>query len=142
MSEINTENEEQLSSTEYAAKVTLERMTNSAKFYSQKRADGELDLVQATRKMLAEAGADEEKLIAHYDTDRFVKEAADKHAHAQQFQLNRFFNGQFCIIDAEDGGDTRLLRYQLIYEVKPSEWLTIMKKSVIPGFVELGLPRG
>ena len=128
------------------AKVTaaLEEAEKSLKqavdFYNQLPDPNEISLVEVVRKSLIDNGVTDEQLRETYDTDRFVIESAGKHAHAQQFNLNRYFANQLAHVDAE-GGDTRLIRYQLIYEISPSDWLKIINDSVIPNLVDFNLPR-
>lgn len=109
-------------------------------FYNQLPDPNEISLVDMVRRALVENGVQEQQLREAYDCDRFVIESAGKHAHAQQFNLNRYFANQLSYVDAE-GGDTRLIRYQLIYEITPSEWFKIVKDSVIPNLVDFNLPR-
>ena len=115
----------------------LDTLKKTVDIYSQPRVDGEIDLVKVIRDKLQENGVTAERLEQAYDHSRFIEDALPRQSHAQQFHLNRYFNDQLMMADA----DTRLERYQLIYEVTPSEWLKIMEKSVIPRFVELDLPR-
>ena len=115
----------------------LDALKKTVDIYSQPRAEGEIDLVKVIRDKLQENGVTSERLEQAYDHSRFIEDAVPRQSHAQQFHLNRYFNDQLMMADA----DTRLERYQLIYEVTPSEWLKIMEKSVIPRFVELDLPK-
>ena len=120
-----------------AVEKHLESLKKTVDIYSQPRAEGEVDLVKVIRDKLQENGVTTERLEKAYDHSRFIEDAIPRQSHAQQFHLNRYFNDQLMMADA----DTRLERYQLIYEVTPFEWLKIMEKSVIPRFVELDLPK-
>ncbi len=119
------------------AEKSLQRAVD---FYNQLPDLNEISLVEMVRKALLDNGVPEQQLRDTYDCDRFVMESVGKHAHAQQFNLNRYFANQLSFVDAE-GGDTRLIRYQLIYEITPSEWFKIVQDSIIPNLVDFNLPR-
>lgn len=132
-------NEKEIQDTDEVILKGLSHLQNGVNFYNEHRDENEVDMVSEVRLRLIEAGASDALLSEVYDNNRFIKEAAGKHAHAQQYNLNRFFNGQLNAAEAETGTDTRLLRYQLMYEVNPREWLTVFDKGILLNTLELGL---
>jgi len=105
-------------------------------FYNSAKVEGELDLVALVRQRLMERGL-VDKLHLGFDQNRFIMEAHNRPAHAQQYLLNRYFTTQFMAISE----DTLLQRYALIYEVSTPNWIQIFENSVLPAFVEFGLPK-
>jgi len=108
-------------------------------FYNEKADPGELDLVATVREYMKEYGVDEDTLVQKFDNNTFVVESANRHTLAQQFNLTRWADEQFTIIQAQDGIDTRTMRFQAIYEVKPEAWLKIFKEGLLPNLVEHGI---
>lgn len=113
--------------------ITL--MQKPMEFYQSERKEDEIDLVAVVREKMVEAGLGE-KLPECYDSNRFIQEAKDRPAHAQQYNLNRFFCTQFMAAKEE----ASIERYALIYEIKPNEWLEIFDKTILPAVVNYNLP--
>lgn len=112
-----------------------ELMNAPIEFYNSQKLEGELDLVEVVRQRLSDHGL-KDKLYEGFDTNRFVVEAKNKPAHAQQYLMNRYFSTQLMAADQ----DTVLQRYALMYEVQPDEWLQVFEKTVLPAFVDYNLP--
>lgn len=117
----------------------LDQFTKPIDFFKEGALEGEIDLVAHVRELFVKHGATEETLSAFYDSNQFVKDAANKHASAQQFLLNRFCADEYFKKEMEKV-DTRIQRHVLIYNIKSDAWLTIMDQTVIPSMLELGLP--
>lgn len=113
--------------------VTL--MEKPMGFYNADRKEDEIDLVAIVRQKMVEAGL-VDKVRECYDTDRFIIEAKDRPAHAQQYNLNRFFCTQFMAAKE----DASIERYALIYEIQPDQWLEIFDKTILPAVVNYDLP--
>jgi hypothetical protein len=137
---MTSQNEEvQATAEETAAANVIGLLQAGQMFYNEKPTPDEVNLVAKVRDWLKEKAVDEELLVAAFDKSNFVQEAEGKHAHAQLFNLNRWMDEQLSIIQAEDNIDTRLFRYQVMYEVSPDQWLTVVEKGVLPNLVEFGL---
>lgn len=108
-------------------------------FYNEKADPDEIDLVQVVRSRLHDQGINDEVLAKSFDQSNFIQEADGKHTHAQQWNLTRWIDEQFTLIQAQDGLDTRLYRYQAMYEVKPEEWLKVFDGGILPNLVEFGI---
>lgn len=120
---------------------SLNHLKKAMDFYQAPREEDELDLVKEVRDRLFSLGVSEERLQKTYDQNPLVQEANGRHAHAQQFQMTRYLNEQFLIAQVNDGVDTALDRYQLMFEVKPTEWLQIFDQGLSKNFLEMDLPR-
>lgn len=134
----NVKNQEEASMS--SEERALDLLKQGMDYYHRPRVENEINLVEKVRSLFLENGKTEEEIQAAFDNSRFVKEAMERHSHAQQFNLNRYLCDQLSIAETE-GQDTRLLRYQLLYEINPSEWLSIFEKSVLPNMLEIGLPK-
>lgn len=117
------------------ANSALKEMETTASFYSRPRVENEIDLVKEVRERLVALGAGD-KLKEGFDENRFVIEAADKTAHAQQYNLNRYFNLQLSSVQK----DTSVERYSLIYELRPDQWLKVIEKKILPAIIDNDLP--
>lgn len=124
---------------EQAVMSSLGLLKAGQMFYDEKADPGEMDLVKEVRARLFEKGINEEKLAACFDASNFVQEADGRHTHAQQWNLTRWVDEQFTLIQAQDGVDTRLYRYQAIYEVKPDDWLKVFNDGILPNLAEFGI---
>lgn len=112
-----------------------EKFKGPMDFYNSQRRSDEMDLIATVRKMMEEAGLGE-RLPYAFDTNRFIMDAVNRPAHAQQYNLNRYLTLQFMA--AEDAAT--MPRYALIYEIAPSDWLTIFRDTVLPALVDANLP--
>lgn len=108
-------------------------------FYDDPPAENEIDLVDIVREKLLDAGITEESILQSFDSNGFVREATGRHSHAQLWNLSRWLDEQLSLIQVQDGADTRLLRYQIMYEVPPMKWLTVFEKGILPSLVGYGL---
>lgn len=124
---------------EAAIMGSVQLLKAGQEFYNEKAAPGELDLVSTVRQYMKDYGIDEGTLAEKFDNNTFVVEATNRHTLAQQFNLTRWVDEQFTIIQAQDGIDTRTMRFQAIYEVKPEEWLKIFKGGLLPNLAEHGI---
>lgn len=106
-----------------------------ASFYNRPREENEIDLVKRIREAMIEVGL-KDKVIEAYDENRFIKEAEGRTAHAQQYNLNRYFSTQLMAVEQ----DTSLERYALLYEIRPDQWLEIFKRNILPIVVNCDLP--
>ncbi len=113
----------------------IELMTKPMDFYNSARKEDELDLVATVRQKMVDAGLSD-KLPECQDGNRFIQDAKDRPAHAQQYNLNRYFCTQFMAAKEE----AALERYALIYEIQPDEWLKIFDKTILPAVVNYDLP--
>ena len=102
--------------------------------YNTARQPDEIDIVKEVRAEFVSYGLSG-VLPEAFDNNRFIVEAADKTSHAQVYNLNRWMNLQLSASEE----DTSVERYSLIYDIKPSDWLTIAKQRIIPRMVTLGL---
>lgn len=122
---------------EKAALLSMQNlMQTGIDHYNRPKDPNEIDLVPELRKELESAGIDNLEQI--YDNNRHVQEAQNRVAHAQQYNLNRFLYEELTAIDMQESIDTRQSRYCLLYEVKPTEWLNVIKSQVIPSMVSSG----
>ena len=112
-----------------------EKFKGPMEFYNSQRRSDEMDLIATVRGMMSEAGLGE-RLPYAFDNNRFIMEAMNRPAHAQQYNLNRYLTLQFM---AAEGAAT-MPRYALIYEIAPHDWLTIFKDTVLPAMVDANLP--
>lgn len=103
--------------------------------YERPRLENEIDLVAHVRELLVRGGCLDRVLMA-YDTSRHIREAQGLNANAQQHHLNRYFTMQLMTVDAE----TRFLRYNLLYNVSPADWLGIFETQLLNRIIGLGLP--
>lgn len=108
-------------------------------FYNEAPAANEVNLVNEIRIRFQNFGVSEEVLNRCFDNSCFVQEAQGKHAHAQQWNLTRWINEQFNLIQSHDGIDTRLYRYQAIYEIDTDAWLKIFDHGILQNLLEFGL---
>lgn len=113
----------------------VELMQKPMDFYNSARKEDELDLISIVREKMVEVGL-ADKLPECFDNNRFIQDAKDRPAHAQQYNLNRFFCTQFMAAEA----DASIERYALIYEIKPDQWLEIFDKTILPAVVNYNLP--
>lgn len=124
-----------MSLTQQHVEAVQERFKGPMDFYNSQRQSDELNLVSVVREMMVEAGLGDRLPIA-FDNNRFILEAMNRPAHAQQYNLNRYFTLQFMACAAS----STMPRYSLIYEIAPSEWLTIFRDTVLPAIVDSNLP--
>ena len=117
------------------AEKIVKLMTEPMKFYQSERQENEIDLISTVRQKLVDAGLSD-RLPECFDDNRFIQEAKNRPAHAQQYNLNRYFCTQFMAAEEE----ASLERYALIYEIKPTEWLEIFDKTILPAVVNYNLP--
>lgn len=133
------ESEGAMSLEEQAALNGIGLLQAGQMFYNEGADPDEVDLVQAVRQRLFEKGINEDQLAACFDSSNFVQEAGGRHTHAQQWNLTRWVDEQFTLIQAQDGVDTRLFRYQAIYEVQPDVWLKVFDDGILPNLAEFGI---
>lgn len=117
------------------AEKVVKLMEKPMNFYQGKRQDDEMDLIHVVRQKMVDAGLSD-KLVDCFDSNRFIIEAKERPAHAQQYNLNRYFCTQFMAADEQAG----IERYSLIYEITPDQWLTIFDKTILPAVVNYDLP--
>lgn len=117
------------------ADKVMKLMKDPMDFYHGKRKDDEIDLVSVVRQRMVDAGLGD-RLVDCFDHNRFIEEAKERPAHAQQYNLNRYFCTQFMA--AEESA--AIERYSLIYEISPDKWLTIFDKTILPAVVNYDLP--
>lgn len=112
-----------------------ELMQGPMDYYNSERLPDEMDLVQRVRDLFIQNGAGH-LLNNGFESSRFIIEAKDKSSHAQQFNLNRWLSLQLM---AKTGSDP-VMRYSLIYEIRPDQWLGIFETRILPNFLALDLP--
>ncbi len=130
---------ESLSKDDQTLANVVSLMQAGADFYNEKRDENELDLVRVVRDRLFEKGMSDEQLADCYDNNRFVQEANGRHTHAQQWNLTRWIDEQFTLVQAQDGIDTRIYRFQSVYELGTDEWLKVFDNGIAPNLLEFGL---
>ena len=114
----------------------VEMMEKPMEYYQSAPVEGEFELLSYIREQLVKAGLGDR--IHFFDNSRFIQDAHNRPAHAQQFCIIRWLTLQF--MHAEDCEETRLARYALIYEVNPAEFVVIFKQKILPVLVNFGLP--
>lgn len=112
-----------------------ERFKGPMDFYNSQRHPDEMNLIAEVRHLMEEAGLGD-RLPQAFDSNRFIMDAVNRPAHAQQYNLNRYLTLQFMA--AED--QATLARYSLIYEITPKEWLVTFKGTILPAMVDFNLP--
>ena len=130
---------EQLSTEDQALANVVSLLQAGQQFYNEQRDENELDLVKVVRDRLFEKGMSDEQLANCYDNSRFVQEANGRHTHAQQWNLTRWVDEQFTLVQAQDGVDTRIYRFQSVYELGTDEWLKVFDNGIAPNLLEFGL---
>lgn len=120
---------------------SLQQLKKISDFYQESPTEGELDLVALVRADLFSKGVDEGRLKRVFDHNPFVVEAKGRHTHAQQFQLCRWLNQQFEIVQVYDNIPTQLERYQVIFGASIEEWIKIWREGLLIRLRELDLPR-
>lgn len=110
-------------------------MAGPMNFYNAERVENEIDLIAEVRQRMVSVGL-ADRLPDCFDSNRFILEAQGKPAHAQQYNLNRYFTTQFMAVPE----DTTLQRYASIYEIRPDQWLDIFDNTILPGVVNFNLP--
>ena len=131
--------EEPMTPEEMAASSVIGLMQASQNFYNEKADPDELDLVKVVREKLFNGGVSDDVLETCFDKSNFVQEAMGKHTHAQQWNITRWIDEQFTLVQAQDGIDTRLYRFQSVYEVKTDDWLKVFDHGIAPNLLEFGL---
>jgi len=110
-------------------------MYKPMEFYNGKKLENEIDLVEQVRSRMVSAGL-LEKLPECFDQNRFILEAKDRQAHAQQYLLNRYLSLQLM----SSVEPAALERYALIYEISSDKWLAIFDQKILPAIVNYDLP--
>lgn len=107
--------------------------------YNRTARPDEMDLLAHVRGMLVEQLT--EGVVADlFDTDRHIRDAVGKNAHAQQFHLNQYFALQFMSAASQDIRESQLARYSLLTDARPDEWLMVFKQKILPTFLHFNLP--
>lgn len=107
--------------------------------YNRAARPDEMDLLAHVRELLVEQLT--EGVVADlFDTDRHVRDAVGKNAHAQQFHLNQYFALQFMSAASQDIRESQLARYSLLTDARPDEWLMVFKQKILPTFLHFNLP--
>ena len=104
--------------------------------YHQPPAEGEIDLVQTVRQILAESGLGL-KLPEAYDLNQHIQSAIGKNEIVQRHWLNRYFNLQ--LLSASQQSTSQ--RYCLIPNGSTEEWLRLFKAQIVPFCIANDLPR-
>lgn len=138
-SQVEVQQVQDLAPEEQAMANVIGLMQAGQGFYNEKADPNELDLVKVVREKLFSGGVDEDTLNACFDKSNFIQEATGKHTHAQQWNMTRWIDEQFTLVQAQDGVDTRLFRFQSVYELHPDEWLKVFDRGIAPNLLEFGL---
>ena len=77
-----------------------------------------------------------QKVIAYYDNDHYVLDAANKAPNIQRFILNRYWNLQLL----KSPVNSMEQRYCLIPNGEISAWIQLFRDSIIPFLVANDLP--
>lgn len=103
--------------------------------YNAARRPDEMDLLAEVRQRMHAVGL-KDKMSTAFECNRFIIEAIDRPAHAQQYNLTRYFSLQLMACSH----DTSVQRYALIYEIRPDEWLKVFDSVILPAIVNFDLP--
>jgi len=95
----------------------------------------EYDMLDLTVEMLKKAGLVKE-VNEFYLTNPWIMQATGKSFEDQRFLLNRFWNMQLISLPG-----TASLRYYLINDGEPPDWLIPFYQQIIPFCIENNLPR-
>ena len=96
-------------------------MAGPMNFYNAERVENEIDLIAEVRQRMVSVGL-ADRLPGCFDSNRFILEAQGKPAHAQQYNLNRYFTTQFMAVpeDTHCSAMRRFMRFVLI-----SGWISL-----------------
>lgn len=121
-----------------AATNIINGLEGAMRYYDEPRSGNEVDIVSVARQALIKSGVAADVLEKTYDKNPHILEAAGRHAHAQQFQVNQWAVKQ-CFALEEKGKDTRMLRYSVMNEARVEDWITVFEKHIAPNLAALGL---
>ena len=113
--------------------ATKPEITNG-NIFTQKRQEGETDLVSCCREMLVSAG-----LMANmtaFETNQYIIDAMPLGEKAQRFLLNNFWRMQLISIEA----DTQKERFMLLDTGEIGDWIRCFQEGVLPTLVQHRLP--
>lgn len=99
------------------------------------RAQGELDMVEAVRKILEEEGFGEEK-IALFLNDPNISFASNKNSNVQRFKLNTWLDIQYLATNRQ----VSMERSMIMDHGSPSVWVDTFKRYHVKFMKQLGLP--
>ena len=103
--------------------------------YNEVRGSTDIDLVAVVRQRLVTAGL-EGLVVANFDTNHYIVEAANKRPDVQRYLLNRFWNLQLMSAPAISIEE----RYCLVPNGTVDEWLHLFDVKVLPFIVKNHLP--
>lgn len=132
--------EENVSKTDTAESIDreleqlMDQLEKPYENFNKPLGENEFNLLNHVREAMVEAGLGEKMDI--FNEHRLIQEAEGRNAHAQQFNLTRYFAGQLMVPEA----DTSMERYSLMYEVRADHWLQIFKDKVLPSITFHNLP--
>lgn len=95
----------------------------------------DIDLIAEVRDSLIRCGLTK-NVEAHFDTNRFIKEAHEKESSVQRYLLNRYWQTQLLASPAQSIEE----RYCLIPNGTVTDWLHLFRSKVMPFLVANNLP--
>lgn len=104
--------------------------------YFQPKPEGDIDLVKEVREVLVASGL-MPLVLANYDNNKYIVEAANKPSSVQRFLLNRFWNYQLVSCEANSIDE----RYCLIPNGTADAWLKLFTEKVLPFAITHQLPK-
>lgn len=113
----------------------IDMLHNPLTFYQTAPVPGELDMVALVRQRLIDYGK-KDIIEAVFDNSRHIREAIGKNSHAQQFHIVRWLQMQFSSLEI----DTREIRFGIIYELSPAEFMVCFEQSLLPALIHHNLP--
>lgn len=103
--------------------------------FFRERVAGELDLIQAARQALVDAGFGDS--IQVFDNDFNISVARNMNSSVQRYKLNTFLDTQYMSLRT----DVSQERSMLLPDATPENWLQIFKDYHIPFMKAVGLPK-
>lgn len=104
--------------------------------FKEKRKDGDLDLITEVRNLLIQSGL-HINVSSAYDSNQKLMIAKDKIAVVQRQYLNDFWTIQLLTSTVP----TQEIRFCLVPNGEPLDWLKLFKDKVLPVIISENLPR-
>jgi len=107
--------------------------------WETKKPEDDLDVLKELINILRENNIKEDKINLML-SDPFIKAIENKHSYLQKLNLSKYWNNQI-IFTNDKSIVTVPLRYSLLYDGTPDEWLIIFKDIILPYIKENDLPK-
>jgi hypothetical protein len=115
--------------------MNVSALEKGVQMYHAPKADNELDLVDAVRQSLINAGL-KDRVDLFFDNNKFIQEATGKNADVQRFLLNRYWTTQLMNAPVQSMDQ----RIALVPNGDVRDWLVLFRERVLPFVVEQNLP--